>query len=652
MRQFTLQFTATGNTVVVPQIQNNQVVLTLNANQTSITELQVTSSAGGGLPPVILNLLQGPQFFAILNAFVRALTPLVASPPLLSTQFSHTEHADFKDSGVSLFDWFTIYVSASRVVARPLEKAITVALDFAGLTQGDFNQLVDLISIRGNGIVYYRTVYQTTSLSSPPILQRVSEPVGSQIAFVLNMDVVSQIIATQVSPRIAGTKIKKIEVAGVDKMVVLNWISLGYSQFDKPLRGREDGLRLHFNVTALGFDGNGDAYIQPYLQTWDGPTNFLQPDSWRMYVALVDVDLGFWADFVLGLFEFVFHVLSFIGLFLSMWNTSFLEFASHFVQSVQNGIDQADAGNIGAGAQGQLQGSANSATLPSPWSSPLPNTTFPRWDGMMHYMSFTAESIDAGIKTWINWDDAKEQPAAVISPEAWSASDRHPIQIALKLRNDLAKMAGNNLMLSWQVTRNDTGAIVANPILRYDAGPANGPVLYHHSEELYTVNAFTVSCVATITLGSQVGEIWSGQQVLTIADILDRSHGFVEWGPHWVVFVAPDSTPDKPNYWQHIRNSRIHRTAVAARCKMLKVKAEANAVVIATRANKRNFAPLRYRDDLGFPWEDLLRHRKALCEYCFFGGPDKLAPRPQEDWYEPMPDVYGVGLGFGVKPHA
>ena len=56
--------------------------------------------------------------------------------------------------------------------------------------------------------------------------------------------------------------------------------------------------------------------------------------------------------------------------------------------------------------------------------------------------------------------------------------------------------------------------------------------------------------------------------------------------------------------------------------------------------------PLRYRDDLGFQWEDLARHRKVLCEYCFFGGPDKLVPYDRNDWFEPLPRSV-----IGAKPH-
>ena len=635
MQTWTLQLSGTGTTVLVTQIVNNQVVLTLSAAQTTIAPLAVAVLAGPPLPPAVRNALQSAALAAMLTTFVRAVVPFIASPPLLTTQYSQAQKGDFKDSNFSVFEWFRVSVAATRVVARPLEKALAVGVDFFGLSNGDPNQLVDLTAVRGNGRVYYRTVYPATDPNAAPIVQSTSVPAGSAIAVAFNMSVISQIVASQVSPKVAGTPIRKD--------TVLNSLALGYSSFVKPLRGTEDGLQLHFNVTARGITANGYAYIQPMLQTYDGPTNFLKPDSWSMFVALVDVDLPFWVELLIGIAEFVFALLSLIALMVTMFNLSIHQLVADFTQSVVDALSQADAGNIGATAQGSLQGAANGISLPAPWSKPLSGTNFPRWDGMIHYCSVNAESLDVGVKTWINWDDAAEQPPAVIAPGAWSATDRRDIPLSLTLRSDLAKLAGNNLMLVWQVTRNDTGATVVTATNRYDASPRNGPAIPHHSEALYLVAGFTVRCTATITLGGQVGEIWSGKQVLTIDDNLDRSHSFVEWGPHTVFFPAPDYTIENPNYWTHTRRSRIHRTAVAARCRMLKLKA---AAIAAKEKKGMGRTPLRYRDDLGFPWEDLVRHRKVLCEYCFFGGPDKIIPYDRNDWFEPVP-----GFVIGLKPH-
>ncbi|MGC2109332.1 MAG: hypothetical protein WA655_07430 [Candidatus Korobacteraceae bacterium] len=628
LQTWTVQFTATGSTVVSAAVQSGQIVVNISASQTVLSPLVVTVLQGPALPPPIQSALQSQQFAAFLTGLVQQkLLPFIGSPPLSNAQFTHTQPANFKDSGFSVFDWFTISVTASRVIAVVLEKAVTVGIDFAGLSQGDPAQLVDLTAVPSLGTLYYRTVYQSTDLNAPPFLQRRASPSGGQIATTMNMNVVSQIIATQVSPSVAGTQLKK--------ELTLNWISGRYSTFDKPLRGTEDGMDLHFNVTytkGVSITADGDAYIQPYLQTYDGPTNFIQPDRWRFYVAVVDVNLPFWADLLVDLVQFLFLVLTLMTLFGSLIVNAF----TGFIEAVNKALAQADEGNIGVTAQGSLQGTADGIDLPTPWSTPLPNTSFPRWDGMTQYIAFSSESIDAAIKTWPNWDDAAPQPEAVISPASWPATDRNAIQLSLKLRQDLQNLGGSNLILQWQVTRNDNGAVVASATIPYSAAN-NGPSIDHHSADLYAVSAFTVTCTATLTLGNQAGEIWSGSQVLAIEDILDRSHSFVHWGPHSVHMRPPDWSPANPLFWSHIRRSRIHRTAVAARCKMLKLKAAEAAFVNPEDPG----VPLQYLDTLPCSWDELNKFRKPLCEYCFFGGPDKTTPYPREDWFEPLPSFVG-----------
>ena len=625
-QRWIVQFTASGFTLLIPSVVDGQVVASLSAAQTVLSPLKVDVLEGPPLLAEALSALESQQFADFLTAQVRSLIPLIGSQPLLSAQFTHTEPATFKDSGWSVFDWFTIKVTATRVVAVPLEKAITVAVDFDNFSKGDASQLVDLTTVRGVGTTYYRVVTPSTDTGAPPMLQRRVEPTGAQVAVAVNMGVISQIVATQVSPSIGGTPISK--------NIKLNWISAGYSTFAKPLVGNEDGLNLHFNITStkgLSVTADGDAYLQPYLQTYAGPTNFIRADEWRFHVGALEVNLPFWADFVIGLAEFIFLTATLLALPVAL----IIDAYTNFIQAVLDAVAKVDEGNLSVNAQGRLQGTANGITLPGPWSAPLKKTSFPRWDGMLQNVAFTGESVDIAIKTWINWDDAVPQPKAVIAPAAWPASDRRSIQLSLKLRSDLEKLAGSNLLLQWQVTRNDTGATVATATIPYTAAN-NGPAIDHHSAALYAVSAFTVHCTATATIGSQVGEIWTGTQTLAIDDILDRSHSFVQWGPHTVHFPPPNVPLVDVVWWSHIRRSRIHRTAMAARCKMLKRKA---AMVTGDPFDPG--VPLQYFDHLGFSWDSLNQHRKILCEYCFFGGPDKTTPFPEDDWFEPLPWFVG-----------
>ena len=77
-------------------------MISISTSQTVLTPLVVSVLAGPALPSEVSNALQSQQFADLLTAIAQALLPLVGSPPLLSASFSHTQPADFKDSGFSV----------------------------------------------------------------------------------------------------------------------------------------------------------------------------------------------------------------------------------------------------------------------------------------------------------------------------------------------------------------------------------------------------------------------------------------------------------------------------------------------------------------------------------------------------------------------
>src|SRR5207249_2409721 len=164
---------------------------------------------------------------------------------------------------------------------------------------------------------------------------------------------------------------------------------------------------------------DGRFLLQPYLRTYDGPTNFVRPDTWSICVAQVEINVPLWVDVVL----FVFQLLC-----VALGPILVLAQAFAFVRSVlsladfekfQNSV-LGPAQNSGTNAQKLLQDSASGVTFPAPWSAPLPGLTKPNWDGQIRYVSVTPESIDTAIDTWC-WEP--DQPAGVISPESWSVYD-------------------------------------------------------------------------------------------------------------------------------------------------------------------------------------------------------------------------------------
>jgi hypothetical protein len=317
-----------------------------------------------------------------------------------------------------------------------------------------------------------------------------------------------------------------------------------------------------------------------------------------------------------------------------MWNTLILgaqagllpmNVFEDLMSSINDTFAKGDPANVAAKTQLTVQNAVYDAQLPR-----------------VRYLSVSPDGIDIGRGTGAEPPFAlPATPAgdAGISPGVWSVYDRSPIPVALHLGSNWNKLNQNNLQLFWEVRRKDTNAVIATATRAYNAPGSNGILVPHHTKDLYNVTEFAVSCRVMMTLGSAAGEIWSGKQTIIIADALDRSRPFVEWGGKYVHF---SNVGTGGKYWTRYSRSRIHRTAVAARCRMLRARVFGRQ--LALEHPEENWAALdgpgpefHYLDTLPWPWADLKFHRKILCEYCFFGGPDKTSPYPRDDWFEPKP---------------
>ena len=597
VQTWSARFTGAVDLGLITSIVTNQVVLGVDTAQVTLQPLAVTVLQGPALPPPILAALQSPALAAAATAFVRTLPPLTISPPMLRTQITHTQPADFKDSGFSVFNWFTINLSANRIAVRVLEGAISIGVDFAGFTSGDPTALVDLTRVAGRGAMYVQTLTPQSNPSDTPILEPRTKPAGGSIAIAINNEFLAAVVARQISPQIAGTPISKD--------VRLERIDLSYARFEKPLRGNEDGLRLGFRVSARGVGVDGCFYIQPYVRTFDGPTSFIGADSWHLFVAKAEVDLPWWVNVGVVVLSLFFSAA------MPALSPIFMVGAIALIDGVIPGLQ----GNVENQAARGLSSSANALGFPTPWNGPLPGLSKPRWMGHIRCISFTSESLDMAVFTAIDWSERAEPPVGVISPTTAYAVQRAPIPLRLKLRDDHERL-GPNLTLTWQVLRSDTSQVVATAIKSYWDPAGNGPDLPHSSRDLYTAGQFIVRCTVSASLGNQTGDLWTGQQTLTIEDTLDRRRKFIQWGPDWVHF---ENAGTNHEWWSHLRTSRIHRTAIGARCRAVR--------------GLWNDQAIRYLDALPFAWSALNDHRGPLCEYCFFGGPDKRGPLPEQDWF-------------------
>lgn len=125
----------------------------------------------------------------------------------------------------------------------------------------------------------------------------------------------------------------------------------------------------------------------------------------------------------------------------------------------------------------------------------------------------------------------------------------------------------------------------------------------------------SLSCHVYRSFGPAIESLHFGSVALTLDDPLDSRHPFVRWRhtvPVPFVQVEADGSTTKLGEPLVERFSKIHRTDLPGRC------------LFAHQYS--SLAEPEYLDDLPFPRSDLVRLRARVCDYCFFGGPDKNTP--------------------------
>ena len=632
MESWTIEWRDDVQLGLVTTVQLKQIIVGINTKQVTFSPLQVKVLSGPTLPKPIEDALESPAIAAVATSYVNSLPPITIAPPMLRNTITYTQPLELP--WVIDSNWFTIELEVSKIVTKPLEHALTVAVDFQGLTQGNANQLVDLTAVAGAGSVYRYTITADSEANGawkhsldkngntistwvdlgPPALEREAEPADGDVAFALNMGVLAAVAADQISPQVFKTPIYPD--------IALISVGVHHASFVKNLQP-QDGLAIDFHVQVQKgpwFGADGTVYLQAYLRHSDGSTEFVYemgPDTWRIYVADVDIDLPDWVDLAVAVLAITFS----IGFPLLSSMVGVL--AGALVTDVIPGLQA----NIESQAEAGMQSGTNSLSLPVSWSSPLPSLPDPAWNSALSYISFAPESVDAAVLTFPSHDPTKD-PLATIAPLTLFAANKQSY-VGVKLRNDLERLGGGNLTVKWRVRRGDTNELILTATKGYDDPDGNGISIPHHSPELYFVDEFVVRCTVELGLGGQVGQIWTTVKTLPIQDNINRHHKYVQWGPKAVHFKN-EGTGGK--WWEHVRRSRIHRTAVSARCRMLKMMATEHAPAF-TDPSYELFTIVTYSDSLPFAWNDLQKHRKPLCEYCFFGGAEKTAAFPEEDWF-------------------
>jgi hypothetical protein len=216
------------------------------------------------------------------------------------------------------------------------------------------------------------------------------------------------------------------------------------------------------------------------------------------------------------------------------------------------------------------------------------------------------------------WPARLTGPTVLTLEEALASPTRFRVELPADIFAD-----DPDLRIAWVLRRTDT-----NEILISNDNPAIGNVRLVFDGSFIpfeVIPELVIECRVYRTRGATVWEIFQGRQLLRVYDYVDRSHPYVRWHHDLLVRmvkVEPDGSKTKQGLALMHRRSAIHRTSIPGRCRMLRHY----SVTEIHPPAPAGIYPLIYLDSLPFPESEIVQNRDQLCDFCFFGGPDKDVP--------------------------
>jgi len=436
--------------------------------------------------------------------------------------------------------------------------------------------------------------------------------------------------------------------------------------------------------TTLNVNGNGTLTLQ--TTAYDP---LVTADFWSSWVPFVDITLPWWLD--LAIFG--------LGLILPLQPlglaAAFALIADIIPNAIKSGENQA-AQQIAAGINNTMIGLP--LLNPAQIVTQLPGIKAPNFWMQMVALGMTSDQAGIGAFMNIDIDDVTmssipyllvtnrnvSDPSQVTSTNAmfppFYAGSNPPagylkyenpsptfdvhdgtISAVLKVPPGLFNPQDPSVYVTWTVQRGDTGQTILSKTVNVNqtGSPENiyTVTIDRFSDNLQSVDNFIISCRLYRLWGSNWQDLpaplWAFEPMnITITDCYDRHHPYV-WWQHWSFpypghnsWPFPVTRAEWLAGWKKFRTSRIHRTDVPGRCKMVDSLwggGNRGGGPGGPRWSENSLSPRTLND----PWnyldsldtipsppfppnltidkikQDRELARRVLCDYCFYGGPNR-----------------------------
>ncbi len=533
--------------------------------------------------------------------------------------------------------------------------AFSVGIDLSGkkkvgnveipvVTFGDVNQLVDLNTVstaKGWKKTYSDALpaaddeygQQLTTIGWTATVKRPTGSHNTQIAAILNPLVLSEFWdrlgrfevvkrfedekhaemlrkvkalrghSTYGLPETARIVIEQIEATLIDDFLQIDGVA---TRFGSP----EVTVGFHFKLRIVRTQVDGSTSFVVGNQSLDGLT---------AEILDVVVDKPGWIT-----------VLEVIGAVLGIVLAPFTAGASFVMMVLFELILSALVGSLLGNAESML-GSSIAANLPQeqgiirftwpgttgPTLVVRPNDMVIKSSGVSAWLGLTTDATAARI--YVSGGPGYYQPTY-----SWPVSNRKPIVVRFDDGDSLYNQKDSKVRIRWRVyaqTKANPISESDKPILSEGLVDPKRVAIFHASDALTPFDRFIVECRVYRPFGDTVHELLQQETVIEIQDRLLRDKPYVRWSHqvHYQDYSAKVGDPTrKPLGWaSESRVSKIHRTDPDKRCRF--------ADDYSQDLDKHD---LDYLDDLPFALADIAQHRKKVCPYCFFGGPDKTVLEP------------------------
>lgn len=373
-------------------------------------------------------------------------------------------------------------------------------------------------------------------------------------------------------------------------------IKLAENHLKIKIEARKDEFSATLNMRAIVHIGSPEAieeyedeYGQQYVQITPG-TDDIWVEIWDIDI---DADLPWWV-----------YVLVTAGVFI------LFPMGPAIIAAIVSAID-----TIKANVANQIQSPETGASRVQRVT--LPGTTSP-------FVDFTVSQIKTspgGFQTRAWFRPVTIQNAAkVIGPTNVTVEELIGGAVSYTMTEDIWLWHPDNPLVEvrWQVRRSDTNKVLASRWRDLSEPDALNFAIDLGADEHIGSSKYSINC-SVFQKGSPKELLASHTVQLTVEDRLDRTHPFVQWD-HQACVPRVERVQGilRQTGWDYVeRSSKIHKTKLPGRCRM------------AGQYSPQTWPiSLHYSDSLPFPADQLSEHREMLCDYCFFGGPDKETPLP------------------------